>query len=80
MPGWNAISKMVVRVGPNKSGHLSKDLKKSMRGHVGIWKKHFPGRRTARVKATRQGPSGKTCSRTSTEVSLIEAEWPKERE
>lgn len=79
MSEWSAISKNVVRVGPNKRGHVSKDLKKATRGLVGIWKKYIPGRRTASVKATSQGPSVKTCSRTSTEVSLIEADWPKER-
>lgn len=79
MSEWSAISKNVVRVGPNKRGHVSKDLKKSMRGHVGFWKKYIPGSRTASVKATSQGPPVKTWSRTSREVSLIEADWPKER-
>lgn len=45
----------VVRGGPNKSGHLTKDLKKSMRGHLGIWK-YIP----ASIKAMKQGPTVKT--------------------
>lgn len=49
----------MVRGGPNKRGHLTKDLKKSMRGRLGIWK-YIPGRRAASIKAMKQSPTVKT--------------------
>lgn len=79
MAGWAAFRKSLARVGHTQRGHLSKDLKKSLQGHMAI-ENCIPGRRTASVMALRQRPLDKSCSGNNTELSLSPPDWPKERE
>lgn len=77
--GWAAFRRRLAKVGHTQR-ELSKDLKKSLKGHMDIQKNCIPGRTAASVMALRPRPLDKSCSRNNTELTLSPPDWPKERE